>query len=289
MTKSDSGTWLLSGANSYTGTSTINGGILGFASGALGTTGNIAVSSTGNGTLRWLSANTQDISGRLVMANGRIATFDTNGNNVTFANAIGSSSSSALVKTGLGTLTFQGDNSYSGSTTVTGGGTLVLDYTNNNGTKLSETPAALTLTGSSLVLKGGTQTETVSSTTLTANFSSSISRDGGTAKINLGAITSNAANATLAFSHPNMATTTNANAVSNSINTGILALGRVTVGSHFGSNDGTPANNIVEYGGYTNYIAGGTTGGVGNINTVAQLTGGQLDRLRASDHQRRQQ
>jgi autotransporter-associated beta strand protein len=114
------------------------------------------------------------------------------------------------------------------------------------------------------MLKGGSHTEVVSSTTLGHQTGNSISRDGGTSKISLGALTAPGGNNmhTLAISEANIATTTTANV------NGILALGRVTVGSDFAANDGS--GNIVAYTGYTAV----TTAGVNSASVVHQLTGG---------------
>jgi autotransporter-associated beta strand protein len=135
------GTWNLTNSlNSYTGGTQVgngsnDGAVLGFASGALGTTGNILAYRS---TLRWLAGNTQDISARLLMFNdARTTTLDTNGNDVIFANAIGRSSdvvSTSLgnfAKAGLGTLTLQGTNTYTGTTRVTAG-TLIVDGSISN-------------------------------------------------------------------------------------------------------------------------------------------------------------
>ena len=108
-------------SNDYSGGTTIAGsagGIVAFVNGGLGTTGSITIS---NSNLRWQTGNNQDISSRLVMLNGGIARFNTNGNDVSFANGIGSSSTSNLTKSGNGKLTISGVNSYSGTTSVTGG------------------------------------------------------------------------------------------------------------------------------------------------------------------------
>ena len=108
----------LRGASTYTGGTTLTGGTLSFANNALGTTGGITVN---GGALQWNGSNTQDISSRLILQNSGSAAFDISGNNVTFANAIGNSTSSSVTKTGTGTLTLSGANTYTGSTTINNG------------------------------------------------------------------------------------------------------------------------------------------------------------------------
>lgn len=110
----------------------INNGILNFNSTAAfgGTTSGGTITMNG-GTLQW-TGNVLDISSRLVMVNGKTATFDTQANNVTFASGIGSNSTASLVKTGTGILTLSGINSYTGSTTVNAG-QLALNYAQLSG------------------------------------------------------------------------------------------------------------------------------------------------------------
>ena len=86
MVHSGSGTLTLSGSNNYTGGTRINAGAISFVYDGLGSEGSIAVA--GNSTLRWASGNTRDISGQLVLNDGLTATFDTNGNNVSFSSPI---------------------------------------------------------------------------------------------------------------------------------------------------------------------------------------------------------
>ena len=116
LTKVGAGTLTLSGNNTYTGGTTVSGGTLSFANGALGSSGNITVN---GGTLQWNGSNTQDISSRLALQNSGSAFLDTNGNSVTLASAIGSSSS--LTKVGVGTLTLSAANTYTGTTTISAG------------------------------------------------------------------------------------------------------------------------------------------------------------------------
>jgi autotransporter-associated beta strand protein len=189
----------------------------------------------------------------------------------------GTGTGSTLTKSGVGTLVLNQNNTYAGATTVTGGGTLVLDYSTNNGSKFSDT-AAVTLSGTALVLKGGSHTELVSSTNLGNQTGNSISRDGGTSQISLGALTAPGGSAlyTLAIAAPGLgepalARTSTGNATGLTNLTSILPLGRVTVGSHFAANaNGTGTGDIVAYGDYAN----ATTAGGSFATTVNQLTGG---------------
>jgi autotransporter-associated beta strand protein len=105
----------------FGGGTTLNSGTVSFADGMLGSTG--LVDFAGSATLQWYGTNTQDISARLKLEDGVNAGFDTNGNNVTFANALqtGESQSAALTKLGEGTLTLGGTNTYKGGTTIEGG------------------------------------------------------------------------------------------------------------------------------------------------------------------------
>ena len=118
LTKSGAGTLDLLSANTFWGGTTITGGVLSFANGSLGSSGNITVN---GGTLQWATGNTQDVSARLALANGGSATLDTVANNVTLANAFGGSKMSSLKKIGAGTLTLSGANTYAGVTTIDAG------------------------------------------------------------------------------------------------------------------------------------------------------------------------
>ncbi len=100
-----------------------------------------------NGTLRWATGNTSDISARTVTIDSGGATFDTNGNNFTLANAVGNSGSGSLTKTGIDTLTLDGSNIYIGATTVSLG---TLALTNLNavaGNIVNNATVALKATG----------------------------------------------------------------------------------------------------------------------------------------------
>ena len=153
ITKIGTGTQTLSGTNSYTGTTTINGGILNVGSAeTVGVSGPLGASVAnapgsivfGGGTLQYSAANQNDYSGRFSTAASQPISIDTNGQNVTFATAL-TSTGGTLAKTGTGVLTLTAAETYSGTTTVSGGTLQVADGTTG----------ALNGTGSVTVVKAG--------------------------------------------------------------------------------------------------------------------------------------
>jgi autotransporter-associated beta strand protein len=171
LTKTGSGTLILAKDNGYSGGTIVNGGLIAFNSTNNLGTGKITLN---DGGLRWLTGNSADISDRLNALGTGGATFDTNGNNVNFANAVTGNDGSltkagsgtltltganndignmtigdgSLTKNGTGTLTLNADNAYTGGTSV-GAGTLVLKG------------AGSIATSSGLILKGADQAEAV--------------------------------------------------------------------------------------------------------------------------------
>ena len=150
-----------------------------------------------------------------------------------------------LIGNGTGTLTLGGTNSYAGATTVTAG-TLKLSYSVKDTTKLSDT-AALNLGNGTVELAGGTHSELVSATALTAYTSNVISRSSGSATLQLNAITANVGSS-LVLTGAGIATTDNA------ITNGIFGfLARTNIGgvSSWATTAGTPDSLIVAFTGYT--------------------------------------
>jgi len=121
-----SGTLILTASNSYTGPTAINGGVLTPNNANALSVGNITF---GGGALQYTSAiSGTDLSVRIKNSTGPIG-IDTNGQSVTFAGALDSSNTGGIGKTGAGTLTLTGSNSFTGGATVTGG-TLAISSTN---------------------------------------------------------------------------------------------------------------------------------------------------------------
>lgn len=124
-----SGNVNLADANTYTGSTTLTSGIANLAiaenvgvSGPLGNPTTPAGSIIfGGGTLQYSAVNQFDYSSRITGTGNNAYKIDTNGQNVTFATGLPASGTSGLTKSGLGTLTLGGANTYSGPTTVSAG------------------------------------------------------------------------------------------------------------------------------------------------------------------------
>ena len=116
MSKAGIGTLILTGNNSYAGGTTITGGFINFNSANSFGSGLITIN---GGGLQWATGNSADISAQLAAFGAGGATFDTNGNNVTLAASL--SGLGGLTKTGAGTMTLSGVNSYQGGTAINGG------------------------------------------------------------------------------------------------------------------------------------------------------------------------
>ena len=118
VTKMGSGALTLLGANSYSGATTLSEGTLALGHGsALGGGGSIVFS---GGVLQFGPADTSDYASR-ILDSGSAITLDTNGQNVTFNGDLSSSNTRGLTKLGTGVLTLSGSNTYTGTTTISGG------------------------------------------------------------------------------------------------------------------------------------------------------------------------
>ena len=265
LAKSAAGVLTVSGANTYTGGTSINAGTLSLGSlGALGTAGTISLN---GGALQFTANNTTDYtaSGRLKLEDGVSGVIDTNGQNVEFASplAVGGLGTGGLGKSGTGGLTLSANQVYTGATSVNAG-TLTLNYASANGSKLSDT-GVLTLAGGALDLAGGSHQEVVASTQVTGI--STISRSSGSATINLGDITRTGSN-TLNILGDNIAKTSLANDLSGKLPSWI------TVNGSPCANDGS--GNIVTFSGFYNITRLGGLIPNNPANNVQIVNGGSF-------------
>jgi autotransporter-associated beta strand protein len=190
LTKADSGTLILSGANTYTGATTISAGILQLGatnvlpSSTAVTIGTGPVGGVGGGTptldLNNFSTTVGSIAGtgKITLGSG---TLTTGGNNTstTFSGVISDSGNLGnLTKTGTGNLTLSGTNTYTGATNINGG-ILTINQDSNLGT------AQGSPTVNDLNLNGGTL-QTAATMTLNANRGITLGASGGTLDVNPG-------------------------------------------------------------------------------------------------------
>lgn len=195
LAKTDAGTLVLTGTNTYAGGTAINGGVLQVASDA-----NLGAAAGGlsfsTGTLRTTASFNTARATTLNAGGGTIETAAGTTLGVTGAVA----GAGALTKTGTGTLVLSGTNSYAGGTAIRAGtvevardanlGAVAGPLTLDSGT-LRTTADITTARGITLGAAGGTF-ETLADTALTAQ--SAIAGPGGLTKAGGGALILRAAN-----------------------------------------------------------------------------------------------
>ncbi|RBP44617.1 putative secreted protein with PEP-CTERM sorting signal [Roseimicrobium gellanilyticum] len=234
LIKDGTGTLTMSNANTYTGTTTVNNGTL-LLSGSI-------------------SASAITVS--------KIATFNQTSTGVL---------SGTTSLTTAGNTTLAGTNTTTGATAVTNG-TLTLNYdAGADGTNTSKLAngAALTLGGGSVVLSGGSHTEVVGSTTLTAGTRTDITRNGGTSVLALNAVTAGSGSM-INIAGNDTASTTNANV------NGILGpwatvtiAGETDFAVNSGVSDGVTSGSFIRaYTGYTDITRLGPSSVVPNDATL---------------------
>ena len=278
LSKEGPGTIVLSGSNTFAGPTTVTAGTLtlansnALANSPLNTAGTIPGDATNGLKTTVTSLTFGGLSGDKDLASVFTTTsggFDSVtgltlnpgiASTATYTGAITDGATGmTLAKSGLGTQVLAGANSYSGSTTVNAG-TLKLDYSTQDNSKLSDT-GVLVLGNGTLELAGGSiHTEIVNSTTLSGN--ATVTRTSGSVKIALGAISGTG---TIDFSADNIATTTTPN---NAL--GILPFATIA-GSNLAANDGS--GNIVTFTGYADIAARGPSTVPDNANALVRIVG----------------
>ncbi len=156
LVKSGPGTWVLTGNNTFTGTTTLRDGVLSVATiGNGGVAGNLgkAGSAAANlvfdgGTLRYTGA-TASTDRNFTINAGQTGTVDVAANALTLSGA-SAATSGAFVKLGAGTLNLSGANQHTGPTTVRAG-TLLVNGVHGAGAQAACHVAGGTLAGSGTI------------------------------------------------------------------------------------------------------------------------------------------
>jgi fibronectin-binding autotransporter adhesin len=185
---------ILSGANTYTGPTTVSAGTLtaGVASvagtsGAFGNGSAVSLANVSGSTLALANFNTQigslaggGTTGGTVTLGAAMLTTGQDATSTNFAGVI--SGTGGLTKIGTGTQTLSGMNTYTGATAV-GGGTLALNITNTLATSSSITVnsnGTLALTASSALATPGATTSTTQGSPSSVSGQVPIMLSGGT-------------------------------------------------------------------------------------------------------------
>lgn len=146
LTQVGDGVMGLSGVNTFTGGTTIsNGGIGASAVDAFGS-GPVLID---GGKVRFDGAF--DLTSAVVSIGSSGAELDTNGNDATLAGSFETGSTGSLTKTGAGSLSLDGDNDYSGGTTVTAGTLLANATTSSTGSGAVTVNSGATLGGDGVI------------------------------------------------------------------------------------------------------------------------------------------
>jgi autotransporter-associated beta strand protein len=193
FTHNSTGTSTLAGANTHTGATTVNAGTLSLTGSLTGSS--IAVN--GNSVLSEASSG--------VIAGGVSFTHNSTGTST----LAGANTYTGATTVNAGTLVISGSPTGNSAVSVNTGGTLQLDYTTNGDSKINDS-AILTLGGGTLDLIGGTHTEVVASTTLTAGTASSVTSSTTGSVLQMNSIT-RGAGASITFGASGIATTDNTN------------------------------------------------------------------------------
>jgi len=280
----------ISGSTAASGSWTISGGSLQLGSGGLSVNFgsdtntlnlNAPVVLTSSQTWTSTTASLSNSNSR-VLVGGAISSSGTA--NLTF-NGGNRFNPSAIGSTNRVSFTLSANNTYTGTTTVSGGAQLVLNYTTTSDSRLDDS-SALILSGGSVMLNGGSNyTEVVASTTLNAGLNSILAGSSGaggtTNHIQLGAITHNVG-ATFEVSNAvsDLARTTSGN--TNGILGGYALFGVnrfATVSSGvLASTTGSTNNTYSTWAAATNTVVNAAVNGSGDktVNSLRLASGGSV-------------
>lgn len=193
VTMNGSGRWVLGGANTYTGKTTVTAGTLvaGTSQAFAGTSGlQVDGGTLDLNNLAVTAPSLAGAGGTVALGSGTLTLKSSTGT-ASYAGTI--TGTGGLTKLGASTATLSGANTYTGTTTI-GGGTLALDFSvaGAPASNIINAASALNLNGGTLTLKGraGANTQAFSELDVTAgsNRISATAASGGTLGVALGGI-----------------------------------------------------------------------------------------------------
>ncbi|WP_395750689.1 autotransporter-associated beta strand repeat-containing protein [Prosthecobacter sp.] len=232
-----------------------------------------ALNKLGTGSLNFYGGGLQftgvyDPSTKTMTIGSGGANFDTQANNISFANAIGNAGVGGIIKTGTGTLTLNAAAGFSGTTTVTAG-RLILD----GGAGRISTTANVTLAAGAALQLGGTTVADQTVSELVGTATSSLV--GGNSSVST--LTVNQNTSTTYSGFIGGAGTNENNIAIVKTGLGTLTLGAVastfTGGLTIKSGSVAGGNNAGTFGGGTNVITLGDTTGSADASVVFTNTG----------------
>ena len=193
VTMTGGGRWVLGGANTYTGKTTVTAGTLvaGTSQAFAGTSGlQVDGGTLDLNNLAVTAPSLAGAGGTVALGSGTLTLKSSTGT-ASYAGTI--TGTGGLTKLGASTATLSGANTYTGATTI-GGGTLALDFSiaGAPASNIINAASALNLNGGTLTLKGraGANTQAFSELDITAgsNRISAAAASGGTLGVALGGI-----------------------------------------------------------------------------------------------------
>lgn len=209
------GSWVLGGANTFTGSVTVNSGTL--RAGHASAFGNATGFTVNGGTLdlngyALTTSSLGGTGGEIALGNGVLTVLAKAPQR--YAGSI--TGTGGLTKSGAAPLTLTGISTYSGPTTINGG-KLVLDFTEAGGPtqNIISASSSLTLSGGSIEVHGAageTNSQTFNGLTVSAgsNTVRGVSGAGGTVNLSLGAVSRTGGLANFVLPGNGTITTTNA-------------------------------------------------------------------------------
>lgn len=263
LTKAGAGTLILNAANTYSGTTSLAGGILGYAN--AGSFGSSRLTFNG-GTLQYIGLST-DLSSLFNAGGSGPVSVDTNGQNVTFGSPL--NNSLGLTKAGAGRLELSVANPSLAGTVTLGGGSLRLSAASQLGS------ARITFAGGTLTYATGFTTDL--SPLINTPSTATYSIDPGGQTVVFGTALGGSAGLTKVGTGTLVLANDNSVSGTTTIQGGTLQVGNGGSSGAIGANTGIVNNGALVYARTGSLFQGGVISGPGSLTVggglVLGLTG----------------